>query len=382
MLEIYLDNSATTKPYLEVNAAYLDMTEICYGNPSSLHKLGMRAEKEVKNARATLASILGVREKELFFTSGGTESNNLAILGYARANKRRGMHIITTAVEHPAVAEPIAQLKEEGFDVTVLGVDEHGRIRPEEFDAALREDTILAAVMYVNNEIGAIMPMEKLKPMIKKKSPHCALFVDAVQAFGKIQIKPEKLGIDMMSVSGHKIHGPKGIGLLYVKEKTLIKPILYGGHQQSNLRSGTENTPAIVGLATAAQLAFKDPKKQLKIRAMRDMLKAGILTQIDNVVINSDDDCLENILNVSFIGVRSEVLLHALESKDIYVSSGSACASNAPKPSATLTAMGKNAKEIDSALRFSFSEFNTAMEIQEVIKVLVNEVAELRKYMR
>lgn len=382
MLEIYLDNSATTKPYREVNQAYLDMTEICYGNPSSLHSLGMRAEKEVKNARQVLADILGVKDKEIFFTSGGTESNNLAILGYARANHRRGKHIITTAVEHPAVAETMKQLETEGFEVTYLGVDANGRIRLEDFDAALREDTILAAIMYVNNEVGAIMPIEKLKPLMKQKAPNAALFVDAVQAFGKIVIKPEKLGIDMMSISGHKIHGPKGIGALYVKEKTLLRPILYGGHQQNNLRSGTENTPGIVGLSVAAQLAFKDPKKQAKIRAMRDMLASGVLTQIENTVINSDDACLENILNISFLGVRSEILLHALESNDIYVSSGSACASNAPKPSATLTAMGKSAKEIDSALRFSFSEFNTALEIQEVVKVLVKEVAEIRKYVR
>ncbi len=382
MLEIYLDNSATTKPYREVNQMYLDMSEICYGNPSSLHSFGMRAEKEVKNARATLAQILGVQDKEIYFTSGGTESNNLAILGYARTNKRRGMHIITTSVEHPAVSEAVKQLENEGFSVDYLGVDENGRIRLEEFEQKLREDTVLVAVMYVNNEVGAIMPIEKLKPLMKKKSPHAALFVDAVQAFGKLPIKPEKLGVDMLSISGHKIHGPKGVGALYIKDKTLIRPIVYGGHQQNNLRSGTENTPAIAGLAVAAQLAFKDVKKQAKIRALRDMLKAGVLTQIDNVVINSDDACLENILNISFLGVRSEILLHALESKDIYVSAGSACASNAPKPSPTLTAMGKSAKEIDSALRFSFSEFNTAMEIQEVIKVLVKEVAEIRKYVR
>ncbi len=382
MLEIYLDNSATTKPYREVNQAYLDMSEICYANPSSLHTFGMRAEKEVKNARSVLAEILSVQKKEIYFTSGGTESNNIAILGYARANKRRGTHIITTKVEHPAVGEAVKQLESEGFEVTYLDVDENGRIRAEDFDAALRTDTILAAIMFVNNEVGAIMPIEKLKPLMKKKSPNAALFVDAVQAFGKMQIKPEKLGIDMMSISGHKIHGPKGIGALYVRDKTLIKPIVYGGHQQNNLRSGTENTPAIAGLAAAAQLAFKDVKKQAKIKALRDMLKAGVLTQIDNVVINSDDLCLENILNISFLGVRSEILLHALESNNIYVSAGSACASNAPKPSPTLTAMGKNTKEIDSALRFSFSEFNTAMEIQEVIRVLVKEVAEIRKYVR
>ncbi len=383
MLEIYLDNSATTKPYREVNQAYLDMSEICYANPSSLHSFGMRAEKEIKNAKKTLAEILSVQEKELYFTSGGTESNNLAILGYTRANARRGKHIITTAVEHPAVLETVKQLESEGFEVTYLGVDENGRIRTEEFDAALRSDTILVCVMYVNNEVGAIMPIEALKPLMRQKSPQAALFVDAVQAFGKITIKPEKLGIDMLSISGHKIHGPKGIGALYVKDKTLIRPIVYGGHQQSNLRSGTENVAGIVGLAVAAELAYSDlGKKQAKVKAVRDMLKAGILTQIENVVVNSDDNCLENILNVSFLGVRSEILLHALESKDIYVSAGSACASNAPKPSPTLTAMGKNAKEIDSALRFSFCEFNTVHEIQEVLEVLKNEVAQIRKYVR
>ncbi len=383
MLEIYLDNSATTKPYREVNLAYLDINEICYANPSSLHSFGMRAEKEVKNAKQTLAEILSVQEKELYFTSGGTESNNIAILGYARANARRGKHIITTAVEHPATLETVKQLENEGFEVTSLGVDENGRIRMAEFDAALRGDTILVCMMYVNNEVGAIMPIEQLKPLMRQKSPQAALFVDAVQAFGKLQIKPEKLGIDMMSISGHKIHGPKGIGALYVKEKTLIRPIVYGGHQQNNLRSGTENVAGIVSLAVAAKLAYSNlEKKQAKVKALRDMLKAGILTQIEDVVINSDDACLENILNVSFLGVRSEILLHALESKDIYVSAGSACASNAPKPSPTLTAMGRNAKEIDSALRFSFCEFNTVHEIQQVLEVLKNEVEQIRKYVR
>lgn len=382
MLEIYLDNSATTRPYPEVNRAYLDIVENCYGNPSSLHTLGMRAEKEVKNARRMLSEILGVQDKEILFTSGGTESDNLAILGYARANARRGKHIITTLVEHPAVLETVKQLETEGFEVTYLGVDQNGRISTEDFDAALRTDTILAAIMYVNNEVGAIMPIEKLKPLMKAKAPHAALFVDAVQAFGKLTIKPEKLGIDMMSISGHKIHGPKGIGALYIKDKTLIRPIVYGGHQQNNLRSGTENTAGIVGLAVAAQIACKNTQKQAKIRAVRDLFVQCVQAQIENTVINSDEACLENILNISFVGVRSEILLHALESNGIYVSSGSACASNAPKPSPTLTAMGKNAKEIDSALRFSFSEFNTEDEIREVVRILEKEVTQIRKYTR
>ena len=383
MNTIYLDNSATTQPYKEVADLVSEVMYNNFANPSSLHTLGMNAEKLVRDARSRVAKLLGADEAEIFFTSGGTESDNTAILGFARANKKRGMHIITTSVEHPAVSEAICRLECEGFSVTRLKTDKNCNIDLAELENALKSDTILVCIMHVNNEVGSIFPIEKLKSVMKSKSPKAALFTDAVQSFGKLEIKPGKIGVDMLSASGHKIHGPKGVGILYIRKSLIINPILYGGHQQSNLRSGTENTSGIAGFALASEMIYNGlAQKQASIEKCKTRLKQRILSEIENTVLNSPEGSLCNILNISFPGVRSEILLHSLERHGIFVSGGSACSSNKPQPSQTLTAMGKSAKEIDSAIRFSFSEFNTTDEMDFVCECLKKEVAEIRKYVR
>lgn len=379
---IYLDNSATTKTHDAVNEKMLDVLHGSWANPSSMHSLGITAEKELDTAKSALAKTLSCNSSEIYITSGATESSNIAINGYLEAVKRRGKHIICSAVEHPAVYETVKHAEKIGYEVDYISVDANGVIDLEEFEAKLRADTVLTCVMYVNNEVGSIMPIEKLKPIMKKKSPHAALFVDAVQAFGKLNIKPSRLGIDMLSASAHKIHGPKGVGLLYLKKDIRVEPTVFGGHQQSNLRSGTENVFGAAGFAVAATLAYESIDKNLAhASALKAKLVDGI-SKIDDVVINSCDDTLPYILNVSFVGARAEVLLHALEAYGIYVSAGSACSSNAPSPSRTLTAMGKSKAEIEGALRFSFSADNTEDEIDFVIDVLAKEVENTRKYTR
>lgn len=379
---IYLDNSATTKTCEAVNEKMLDVLRNSWANPSSMHSLGITAEKELNASKAALAKILSCNSSEIYITSGATESSNIAINGYLEASKRRGRHIICSTVEHPAVYETIRHAEKIGYEVDYIAVDANGVIDLEEFEAKLRPDTVLACVMYVNNEVGSIMPIEKLKPIMKKKSPHAALFVDAVQAFGKLSIKPSRLGIDMLTASAHKIHGPKGVGLLYLSKGLRIEPTVFGGHQQSNLRSGTENVFGAAGFATAAVLAYEAIGKSLAhVSALRTKLADGI-SKIDDTVINSCDTALPYILNVSFVGARAEVLLHALEAHGIYASAGSACSSNAPSPSRTLTAMNKSRAEIEGALRFSFSADNTEDEIDFVIEVLAKEVENTRKYTR
>ncbi|MBE7026228.1 MAG: cysteine desulfurase [Ruminococcaceae bacterium] len=381
--EIYLDNSATTKTTKAVNDSMIEVLEKAYANPSSLHNLGMKAEKAFESAKQTLADCLSCTKDEIYITSGGTESNNLAIFGYLEAAKRKGKHIICTGVEHPAVYEAVEYAKTQGYEADILGADKNGYISLDEFESLLREDTVLVCVMHVNNEVGAIMPIEKLKPIMKKKATNAALFVDAVQSFGKIAIKPSKIGVDMMSASAHKIHGPKGVGLLYIKKGVRVLPILHGGHQQSNLRSGTQNVFGTVGFATAASEAYKNIDKNYEhVSELKNRLYNRIVENIDNVVLNGDESALPYILNVSFIGIKSEILLHALESRGIYVSTGSACASNAPSPSRTLLCMGKDKKEIEGAVRFSFSAMNTKEEIDYTIKVLTEEVKNIRKYVR
>ncbi len=380
---IYLDNSATTKTSDEVNQKMLDVLQNCWGNPSSMHALGMKAEKELKNAKEELAKILSCTAGEIYITSGGTESANIAISGYLETVKRRGKHMICTSVEHPAVYETVLHAQKIGYEVDFVGVDKSGVIDLYEFESKLRSDTVLVCAMYVNNEVGSIMPVEKLKPIMKKKSPDAALFVDAVQAFGKINIKPAKLGIDMLSASAHKIHGPKGVGLLYLRKGLRIEPTIFGGHQQANLRSGTENVFGASGFATAAKAAYEKIDNNLAhVTDLRNRLEDGILKNIDDVVINSDENTLPYILNVSFVGARAEVLLHALETHGIYVSAGSACSSNAPSPSRTLLGMGKSKAEVEGSLRFSFSIYNTSDEIDIVIDALAKEIANTRKYTR
>ncbi|MBO5059694.1 MAG: cysteine desulfurase [Clostridia bacterium] len=370
---IYLDNAATTKPSLAVCEA-VKSTFDCFGNPSSLHGLGLSAEKIISAAKEKTARVIGVRPKNIYFTSGGTESNNTAILGYAFANKKRGNHVITTKIEHPSVIEPFHVLEKNGFEVTYLDVDRDGKILLSEFEKALCKDTILVSVMAVNNETGVIQPFDKLKELMREKAPKAALHCDAVQGFLKVDINAKKCGIDMLSMSGHKIHGLKGTGALYIADNININPIICGGGQQKNMRSGTENVSGIAAFGAAVEGFCRiSPDK-------RTELKNKILENIDNVKINGSDDNSGYVLNVSFLGIKAEILLHSLEAKGIYVSTGSACSSNKPMPSHVLTAMGLTAEEIKGAVRFSFSDED--FDVDFVVQTLKNEVENIRKYVR
>lgn len=394
-MEIYLDNSATTKVSEGALQVMLSAYQKDYGNPSSMHVIGVRAEEYVKTAAENIAATLKAEAKEIIFTSGGTESNNLAIIGAARAYQRRGKHIITTQIEHPAVHEPFEYLKEQGYEIDYIPVDSHGMICMEMLQQKIRQDTILVSVMHVNNEMGAVQKLEEISKEIKKLQPEVLFHVDAIQSYGKYQIHPKRQGIDLMSISSHKIHGPKGVGVLYVRKGVRLLPILFGGGQQGGIRSGTENVPGIAGLGKAAKEAYEDLDTKInKLYELKlDFIKK--LIQIDKVSIHGFDEeelsslTLErvketapHIVNVSFFGIRSEVMLHALEENSIYVSAGSACNSNHPKPSATLTAMGLSKKEIESAIRFSFSVHTTKEELTETIKVLTDLVPILRRFTR
>lgn len=383
-MEIYLDNSATTKCYDSVRT--IVGTVMCddYGNPSSVHKKGMEAERYIRESKETFARILKVQEKELYFTSGGTESDNLAIIGIAKANKRAGNHLITTAIEHPAILNTMFHLEEEGFRVTYLQVNERGQIDVNDLRKALCSETILVSIMYVNNEIGAVQPIEEAARIIKGFNRSIAFHVDAVQGFGKYRIFPKRIGIDAMSISGHKIHGPKGTGVFYLDQKVKIKPIVFGGEQQRNVRSGTENVPGIAGIGVAAGEIYRDLDE--KIAYMRSLKTYFIeeVQQIEDVKVNSlnDNEGAPHIISVSFGNVRSEVLLHSLEDKGIYVSAGSACASNHPGISGVLRSIGLDKKYLESTIRFSMSEFTTKEEIDYTLETLYNYVPMLRRYTR
>ena len=383
-MEAYLDNSATTRCAEPVAELVGHLMTNSYGNSSSMHLKGVEAEKYIREAKETLGQLLKVSEKELFFTSGGTESNNLAIIGCAMANARRGKHLITTMVEHPSVSKPMKYLEEQGFRVTYLPVDEKGVVSLEALEEAICRDTILISVMYVNNEVGAVMPIEEIGHLIRRRKPDIIFHVDAVQAFGKYRIYPRKIGIDLLSVSGHKIHGPKGVGLLYVNEKIRIVPILFGGEQQRGLRSGTENVPGIAGLAKAAEICYTDfEEKTERLFELKKHFVEGIST-LPMVQVNGpyDETGAPHIVSVSFAGIRSEVLLHALEEKGIYASAGSACSAHKRTTSATLTAMRLNKNLLDSTLRFSFSTETTEEEIQYCIQTLSEILPMYRRYTR
>ena len=384
-MEVYLDNSATTRAYPEVGELVYKVMCRDYGNPSSMHRKGVEAEHYVKGAKEMIAKNLKVNAKEIFFTSGGTESDNLALIGVARANKRRGNHLITSSIEHPAILNTMRHLEEEeGFRVTYLPVDAAGRIRLDALKEALCEDTILVSVMYVNNEVGTVQPIEEAVQMVKAYDPRIIFHSDAVQGYGKCRIYPKRMGIDLLSASGHKIHGPKGIGFLYIGEKVKITPIVYGGEQQKNIRSGTENVPGIAGLGLASEMIYKD--LDMKVALMRE-LKAyfiEVLKKIDRTVIHglTDEGSAPHIISAGIAGIRSEVLLHTLEEEGIYVSSGSACASNHPAISGVLKGIGAAQEYLDATLRFSMSEFTTKEEIDYTLETLYNCVPMLRKYTR
>lgn len=384
MMEAYFDNSATTRCYTSVKDIVVKTMTEDFGNPSAMHKKGMEAENYVKESARILAGLLKVQEKEILFTSGGTESNNLALIGAAMANKRSGSHIITTSVEHAAVGQPAAYLEEQGFEVTYLPVDGRGVVKLDALEEALRPDTILVSTMYVNNEVGAVMPVERIGRLIHEKSPKALYHVDAIQAFGKYRIYPKKLGIDLLSVSAHKIHGPKGAGFLYINEKAKVQPQILGGGQQNGMRSGTDNVPGIAGLGAAAKEIYENLEKNVEhLYQLKERLAEGLKT-MDHVLINGMDlrEGAPQILSASFLGIRSEVLLHTLEERRIYVSAGSACSSHKRKASGTLSAMGMPKEQKESTLRFSFSEENTFEEVDYCLAVLREVLPVLRRYAR
>ena len=381
---IYFDNSATTRCFEEVKDIVVKTMTEDYGNPAAKHRKGMEAEQYIRDARKIIADTMKVQEKEILFTSGGSESNNMALIGAAWANQRAGKHIISTSIEHPSVYNPLGVLEELGFEVTILPVDHDGHISLKELEEAIRPDTILVSTMYVNNEVGAVEPVEEISKIIKAKNPSTLYHVDAIQAYGKYVIRPKKQGIDLLSVSSHKIHGPKGVGFLYIRNGVKIKPLIYGGGQQAGMRSGTENVPGVAGFGAAAKEMYTNhAEKVQKLIELKDYM-TDRLGEIEGTVINSKkgEASAPQIVSVSFEGVRSEVLLHALEDKGVYVSSGSACSSNHPGISGTLKGIGVAQKLLDSTIRMSFGMFNTKEEVDYTIDVLKELVPVLRRYQR
>lgn len=384
-MEAYLDNAATTRCVERVRDIVVKTMMEDYGNPSSKHLKGVEAERYLRQARETIARTMKVGEKEIYFTSGGTESNNWAIIGAAMANRRRGQHVITTAVEHAAVLQPMEFLKEQGFRVTYIPVDKRGVLDLETIEQAICEDTILVSTMFVNNEIGAVEPIREVAEIIRRKKPEILYHVDGIQAYGKYRILPKTLGIDLLSVSGHKIHGPKGVGFLYADSRVKLRPLILGGGQQAGMRSGTDNVPGIAGLGVAAGEAYRDFEEKRSLLFSRKAKFIDLVRELPDVTINSQpgEEGAPHIVSVSFRGVRSEVMLHALEERGVYVSSGSACSSNKKLPVSTvLKEIGLERELLDSTLRFSFSTFTTEEELEYCVDCIRELLPMLRRYSR
>lgn len=383
-MQAYLDNSATTRCSKRATDLMVKLLTEDYGNPSSMHMKGVEAEKYIKEAKEKIAKTLKIDEKEIVFTSGGTESNNMALIGAAMANKRAGNHIITTSIEHASVSATTAYLEELGFKVTYLKVDSNGIISLEELQEAVTDETILVSLMMVNNEMGAVEPIEEAVKVIKAKNPKTLVHVDAIQAYGKYRIYPKKIGVDLLSVSGHKIHAPKGTGFLFIRDKVKVKPLIYGGGQQKGMRSGTENVPGVAALAEAAVEIYEDFDAKIDhLYALKTRFIEG-LQGMDGVTVNGKTgrDSAPQIVSVSIEGVRSEVMLHTLEDRGIYVSAGSACSSNKPAVSATLTAIGLKKNLLDSTIRFSFCVNTTEEEIDYALSVMREVIPMLQRYTR
>lgn len=375
---IYLDNAATTKPRSEAAAAMMKTVE-CFGNPSSLHGLGLEAEKIISSARETIAGMIGGDKKHLYFTSGGTEANNMAVFGTALSRRRAGNRVITSAIEHPSVLEAFGRLKEYGYEVVYAPADSSGRVDIESYKRLITPDTILVSIMHVNNETGVIQPVEELAEIAHRLSPGCVFHTDCVQSFGKLPVNVRRMGVDMVTVSAHKIHGFKGCGALYTGG-TKITPIICGGEQQNGIRPGTENIGGIAAFGAAAALCGCNPDN---MRAKRMLMKELLLENVPDIVINGCDEYNSgSVLNVSFLGIKAEILLHSLERHGIYVSTGSACSSHKPQPSHVLKAMGLSGKAVEGAVRFSFSEFTAEDELHEACVKIAQETALIRRYMR
>lgn len=397
--EVYLDHAATTRAFDEVGERVRDVMCAAYGNPSSAHAKGLEADHIVRDAKETIAQILKVPRESVYFTSGGTESDNLAILGAAIAKKRAGRHIVTSKLEHPAVLSPVKRLEEEGYEVSYVEPDERGVLDPAAVAAAVREDTILVSVMLINNEIGSLQPLEQIAAACKKKNPAVLIHTDAVQGFAKTAFYPKRAGVDLMSISGHKIHGPKGVGALYIADDKLVRPILFGGGQQRDMRPGTENVPGIAGLALAARMtADTREETDASMRRCKRMLAAGVqdlgdirIHGMDQALLARDTEAAldeyaqwgsAHIVSISFRGVKAEVLLHALEEKGIYVSSGSACSTNHPHISDTLQAIGADREDLDCTIRFSLAGETDEDDIAYTLTALHELVPMLRKFQR
>jgi len=380
-MEAYFDNAATTRVAPEVQDIIKQVMDVDYGNPSSRHQKGVDAGQYIKEAQEIIAKTLKVDAKEILFTSGGTESNNLALIGAALANQRQGRHIISTRIEHASVYNPLLFLQEQGYEITFLPVDADGIVDMEALEQAIRTDTILVSTMLVNNEIGAIEPVEAIGKLVKSKNPNTLFHVDAIQAYGKMKISPKRCKIDMLSVSGHKIHGPKGVGFLYIRDKVKLKPIIYGGGQQHDLRSGTENVPGIAGLGQAAKLIYTNhTEKMEQLRQVKDTFIQGV-EQLEGIQNHSGE--APHIASISFQGVqRGEVLLHALEARGVYCSSGSACSSNHPAISGTLKAIGLEEDLLNATLRFSFSVHSTVEEAEYAVQVIAEELPKIRAFVK
>ncbi|MBQ6786469.1 MAG: cysteine desulfurase [Lachnospiraceae bacterium] len=383
-MEVYLDNSATTRCLPSVAALMTKIMCEDYGNPSSMHRKGVESEQYIRHAKEIIARTLKVQEKEILFTSGGTESDNIALIGTAFANFRSGNHIITTKIEHPAILQTCAYLETQGFEVTYLPVDSNGIICLADLEKAMTNQTIIVSIMHTNNEIGSVQPIAEAGALIKRINPNTVFHVDAVQGFGKFRIYPKKMNVDLLSVSAHKIHGPKGVGFLYMNEKVKVKPILYGGGQQKGMRSGTENVPGVAGMALAIDEIYKDFEEKTEyLYAIKDRFIKG-LEGLEGVKVNglTGRDSAPHVVSVSIAGIRSEVMLHALEDRGVYVSAGSACASNKPATSATLKAIGVEKQYLDSTLRFSFSVLTTEEEIDYTLQQMYDMIPMLRRYTR
>ena len=381
-MEIYLDNSATTKPYEQVIEKMVYALTTDYANPSAVHKKGVEVEKNIKQIRQLIAKSIGCKDKEIIFTSGGTEANNTIIRGIANLHKKRKNHIITTNIEHPSVLKTMADLEEQGFEVTYLKVNENGLVDIEDLKRAINDKTILVSIMHVNNEIGSIQPIKEIGKYLSILNEKIYFHVDAVQSFAKINFRPSRYNIDFMSVSGHKLHGPKGIGFMYIKENNNLKPMLTGGGQEIGLRSGTENVPGIYGFGEAINIIMSDLNSKIeKIEKLKLLLKNNIVENIDDVKVNSPENGVCHILNISFKDVKGEVLLHHLAQQGVFVSTGSACSSK-KKGSHVLNAIGLTPQEIDGAIRFSLSDMTTEEEINKACEIIKKSVEELRFIIR
>jgi cysteine desulfurase len=379
---IYFDNSATTKPYQEVLDSFVKVSNSYFGNPSSLNGLGSQAEKLLTQARGQVADLLNIKAKEVFITSGGTESNNLAVKGTALKQKHKGRHIITSSIEHPSVSKGMEQLEENGFEVTYIPVDNYGRVHIEDVEKAIRNDTILISIMYVNNEVGTIQPIKEIGTMLKNKYPNILFHVDAVQSIGKVHMNLYEYGVDLCSISAHKFHGLKGSGALFIREGIELAPLLSGGEQEGSIRSGTENVAGAVAMSKALRITFEKYLSGIeRIERINKILRHGF-TKIDGIKIHTPEKYASfHILNFSIQGIKSEVFIHSLEQEGIYVSTTSACSSKKKSPSKTLLAMGVPSTSAESAIRISLSFDNTEEEAITVVEAVKRVSKQLRKVM-